>query len=83
MILTAANGDHLYGLYDHDDLSSVTVTGGTGRFSHATGSLVNTYWVVPVFWPMPPCDPNTDPMGCVNTSVPWQATWSLTGTISY
>ncbi len=83
MILTAANGDQLYGTYDHDNLSSITVTGGTGRFSDATGSLVNNFVVVPVFWPMPPCDPNTDPMGCTNTTVPWQATWSLTGTINY
>ena len=83
MILTAANGDQLYGLYDHDNLSAVTVTGGTGRFSGATGSLVNDIVVVPVFWPMPPCDPNTDPMGCVNVTVPWQAGWSISGTLSY
>lgn len=83
MILTAANGDQLFGIYDHDDLSSVTVTGGTGRFSGATGSLVNDIVVVPVFWPMPPCDPNTDPMGCANTTVPWQVTWTLAGTIDY
>jgi hypothetical protein len=83
MILTAADGDQLYGTYDHDNLSSITVTGGTGRFSDATGSLVNDIVVVPVFWPMPPCDPNIDPMGCANTTVPWQVTWTLTGTLTY
>lgn len=84
MILTAANGDQLYGTYDHDDLSSVTVTGGTGRFSGATGSLVNNIVVVPAFLPSPPCDPDTSvPPGCLNVYVPWPATWSLTGTISY
>jgi hypothetical protein len=83
MNLTAANGDHLYGIYDHDDLSSVAVTGGTGRFSDAMGSLVNNFLVSPVYWPMPPCDPNTDPMGCVNVTVPWQAGWSISGTLSY
>ena len=84
MILTAANGDQLYGIYNHDDLSSITVTGGTGRFSDATGSLAVTYQLVPAFLPSPPCDPNTSvPPGCLNVHVPWPAIWWLTGTLSY
>ncbi len=84
MNLTAANGDHLYGTYDHDDLSSVSITGGTGRFSDATGSLVVTYWLVPAFLPMPPCDPETSvPPGCLNVYVSWPAVWSISGTLSY
>jgi hypothetical protein len=85
--LTAASGDHVYGTYDYQpgsgEVSPVVVTGGTGRFSEATGTLTLTYWVIPVFWPMPPCDPDTDPMGCVNVTVPWQAGWSISGTLGY
>jgi hypothetical protein len=85
--LRAANGDYLYGEYDYQpgsaEVNPLIITGGTGRFSDATGTLLVTPWAIPVFWPMPPCDPNTDPMGCVNVTVPWQAGWSITGSIGY
>jgi hypothetical protein len=88
LAMIAANGDILYGVYDYDPGSDsnsipVTFTGGTGRFSDASGTAVVTYWTNPVFWPMPPCDPNTDPLGCMNVTVPWSAGWSFTGTINY
>jgi len=88
MTLTAANGDKLYGVYDFDPLSpvqsvTVTFTGGTGRFADASGTVVVSYTVVPQFKPIPPCDPNTDPFGCLNSAVPWPATWSMSGTINY
>jgi hypothetical protein len=88
MTMTAANGDILYGTYNYDPNSTgntipLTFVGGTGRFADATGTVIVTYWVDPVFWPMPPCDPKTDPLGCMNLTVPWSAGWSFTGTINY
>jgi hypothetical protein len=89
MTITAANGDTLNGTYNYDPNSTsnsipTTITGGTGRFAGATGTVVVTYSVNPVFWPMPPCNPDTSvPPGCLNVTVPWSASWSITGTISY
>ncbi|HEY5185866.1 MAG TPA: hypothetical protein VIM19_13385 [Actinomycetes bacterium] len=61
MTLTAANGDEIYGSYTND-LAFVdgtvrvtgwlTITGGTGRFAHATGSLWQDHTVF--LGPAPP-----------------------------
>lgn len=88
MTLTAANGDQLYAVYDYDLFSTspsitVTLTGGTGRFADAAGTVEVTPHVTPQFKPMPPCDPNSDPFGCLDPDVPWPGSWSMTGMISY
>ncbi len=87
LILTAANGDKLYGVYDYDLFSDgpivATLTGGTGRFMDASGTISITYDVVAQFKPMPPCDPNTDPFGCLDPDVPWPWSATMTGAISY
>lgn len=81
MIITAANGDELHGTYTYPGFGEdfpITVTGGTGRFTAATGRLVNYVEFVPQFED-PPCRFE----GCLNPFVPWPAWGTLTGTISY
>jgi hypothetical protein len=62
MTLTAANGDHLFGTYETQWVFSngtvsvagdLTVTGGTGRFDGATGTLRQDH-VISVTSPSPP-----------------------------
>lgn len=54
VVTTAANGDRLFGTYDGMMTSDTTfaetvvITGGTGRFSGATGSIDETGWFDPV-----------------------------------
>ena len=84
LTLRAANGDSLYGTYDYrpgGEMNPVIVTGGTGRFSGATGTLFVTYWADPDHPGVlpPPCDPSTDPTGCLVLP----AGWSISGTLSY
>lgn len=83
--LIAANGDELYGVYDYpaiDDGSPIVFTGGTGRFANASGSATVVYDVNPEFVEGCPIDPD-DPFPCMDFSVPWQWSSTLTGTISY
>lgn len=83
----AANGDKLYGIYDYDPASetnslTLTLNGGTGRFTSASGAVVVTYQAIPQF--IPGCNPVPDPFPCFDFSVPWPATWILTGgTLTY
>ena len=83
--LIAANGDELYGVYDYpaiDDGSPIVFNGGTGRFANATGEATVVYDVIPVF--VEGCDIDSeDPFPCMDFSVPWQWSSTLTGTISY
>ena len=86
MNLISANGDELHGTYDYDPLSEsnqfpITLHGGTGLFAEASGTVICTYDVVPQF--IPGCDPDPDPFACVDFSVPWPWSATLTGTISY
>jgi hypothetical protein len=83
--LIAANGDELYGTYNYDPLSDsnefpITLTGGTGSFADASGTVVVTYDVIPQF--IPGCNPEPDPFPCMDFSVPWPWSATLTGTIS-
>lgn len=79
MTMTAANGDKLYGVYDYGPEPLVaTFTGGTGRFAHASGTVVITYEVIPQFQE-PPCRFEF----CLSPYVPWPWSGTMTGTISY
>lgn len=86
MTITAANGDELWGEYQYPGLgedSPISITGGTGRFTDAQGTVVQNSEFIPQFKPVPPCDPVTDPFECMNPAVPWPAWGTMTGTISY
>ncbi len=87
LTLTAANGDKLFGVYDYEMSSgnsiTMTLTGGTGRFANATGTILATFQTVMQFKPMPPCEPATDPFGCLDPNVPWPWSATMTGTIGY
>jgi hypothetical protein len=75
LVLRAADGDELDGVYDYpaiDDGAPITITGGTGRFANASGSLEVTYAVTPVY-----------AGGQPDFSVPWKWEALLNGTISY
>lgn len=83
MILVAANGDELYGVYDYDPTSEsnripVTLTGGTGRFADATGLVVATYNIIPQL--LAGCDDPSD-FGCLDFSVAWPWWATLRGNI--
>ena len=53
LVITAANGDQLFGTYDGVMTSDTTftetmvITGGTGRFAGATGTIDETGWFDP------------------------------------
>jgi hypothetical protein len=85
MVLTAANGDELYGTYDYvpgpPTPIPVTWTGGTGRFEGVSGSALMTWRVVQQF--IPGCNPVPNPFPCYDFFVPWPWTATLEGTISY
>jgi hypothetical protein len=85
LTLIGAKGDELYGIYDYDPMSEsnqfpITFNGGTGLFADASGTVIATYDVVPQF--IPGCV-NPDPFVCMDFSVPWPWSATLTGTISY
>ena len=87
MTLIAANGDELHGYYDYPGIdagSPITFDGGTGRFANAVGEVLVHYDVIPVFW-CEPADWNDEDavFACMDFTVPWQWTATLTGTISY
>jgi hypothetical protein len=54
LVVTAANGDHLYATYDGvmtgdtTFAETVIVTGGTGRLAGATGTIDETGWFDPI-----------------------------------
>lgn len=82
----AANGDKLYGIYNYDPMSEsdnfpITLNGGTGLFVDASGAVTITYQVEPKF--IEGCNPDPDPFPCMDFSVPWPWSATLTGTISY
>lgn len=86
LTLTAANGDKLYGRYDYDPTSEsnsfpVTWAGGTGRFADASGTAVVAYEVIPRF--ISGCNPEPDPFPCLDFSVSWPWSATITGTVSY
>jgi hypothetical protein len=86
LTLISANGDELYAIYDYDPMSEsneipITLNGGTGKFADASGPVILTYDVVPQF--KSDCDPETDPFGCMDLSIPWPWSATLIGTISY
>ncbi len=86
MKLIAANGDELFGTYNYDPASAsnvipITLTGGTGLFVDASGSVAITYNVIPQF--IPGCNPEPDPVPCFDYSVSWPWSATLTGRISY
>jgi hypothetical protein len=84
--LVAANGDELYGTYNYDPASEsndipIILNGGTGLFADASGTVIMTYEVIPQF--IPGCDPDPDPFPCMDFSISWPWSATLTGTISY
>lgn len=54
LVITAANGDRVYGTYDGvmtgetTFAETLTITGGTGRFAGASGTVDETGWFDPV-----------------------------------
>ena len=54
LVITAANGDKLYGTYDGvmtgetTYVETMVITGGTGRFAGATGTVDESGWFDPV-----------------------------------
>jgi hypothetical protein len=86
LTLVAANGDELYGTYNYDPASEdnyfpINLNGGTGAFGDASGTVIMTYEVTPQF--IPDCNPEPDPFPCMDFSVPWPWSATMTGTISY
>lgn len=84
--LIAANGDKLYGVYNYDpnidsDNFPITLNGGTGLFVEASGTVIITYQVEPRF--IEGCNMEPDPFVCMDFSVAWPWSATLTGTISY
>jgi len=84
--ITAANGDKLIGQYDYDPNSTslafpISWVGGTGRFTHATGSVAGSFTVTPQF--IPGCTPVQSPFECYDYTVPWPWSATFSGTISY
>lgn len=53
LVITAANGDKLYGTYggvmtgETTFVESMVITGGTGRFAEATGTVAESGWFNP------------------------------------
>jgi hypothetical protein len=83
MVLIAANGDELYGIYDYPGIeggSPIVFTGGTGRFEGASGEAAIDFGLVPVLFEG--CD-DPDDFSCLNLFVTWQWFATLSGTISY
>jgi hypothetical protein len=83
--IVAANGDELYGTYNYGpeyegDEIPVTLDGGTGAFADASGAVIMKYEVIPQF--IPECNPEPDPFPCMDFSVAWPWSATLTGTIS-
>jgi hypothetical protein len=94
LTIAAANGDAVYGTYDYDpsdetNVIPITITGGTGRFEGASGSLTEVYSIEPQFTDVCTTVPFCFPVDLGEGEVfldlsarwPWSAT--LTGTIRY
>jgi hypothetical protein len=91
--IVAANGDKVYGTYDYDpndetNVIPITITGGTGRFKGASGSLTEVYRVEPQFSTVcttePLClDVSGDGSLFLDLTVPWPWSATLTGTITF
>ena len=83
----------MYGAYDYDpsdetNVIPITITGGTGRFKDASGSLTEVYNVEPQFTTVcttePFCfDVSGDGSLFLDLTVRWPWSATLTGTISY
>jgi hypothetical protein len=83
VVLIAANGDELRGVYDYPGIdvgTPIVFTGGTGRFEGASGEAVIEYWTIPVLFEG--CD-DPENFFCLNLFTPWQWYATLNGTISY
>lgn len=83
MTITTADGAKLFGEYDYDPASTshdipITITGGTGRFWGATGTVVMTFTVTQQF-KRGCADPI--PFNCMDFTVPWPWTSVATGTV--
>jgi len=84
LVLIAANGDELYGLYDYYEvegapfLSPIALDGGTGRFAAASGEVEADFVAVPVLK-----DGCNDPgnFDCFDFTVPWPWWATVRGTI--
>jgi hypothetical protein len=93
LTIVAANGDKLYGAYDYDpsdetNVIPITITGGTGRFKGASGSLTEAYSIEPQFTTVcttePFCfDVSGDGSLFLDLTAPWPWSATLTGTINY
>ncbi len=92
LTMVAANGDRVFGTYDYDpygpDVIPITITGGTGRFKGASGSLTEVYSVEPQFSAVcttePVCvDVSGDGSLYLDLSARWPWSATLTGTITY
>lgn len=94
LTIVAANGDEVYATYDYDpsdetNVIPITITGGTGRFKDASGSLTEVYSVEQQFTTVCTTEPfcfDVDPgegelFLDLSARWPWSAT--LTGTITY
>jgi hypothetical protein len=83
IILVAADGDELHGIYDYDPATGgveipIVFDGGTGRFSEASGLIVAVSGIVPEL--KEGCDDPTN-FDCLDFSVRWQWWSTLTGSI--
>ena len=94
LTIVAANGDKLYGAYDYDpsdetNVIPITITGGTGRFKGASGSLTEAYSIEPQFTTVCTTEPfcfDVDPGDgelFLDLTAPWPWSATLTGTINY
>ncbi len=93
LTIVAANGDKVYGTYDYDpsdetNVIPITITGGTGRFKGASGSLTEVYSVDPQFTTVcttePFCfDVSGDGSLFLDLTARWPWSATLTGTINY
>jgi hypothetical protein len=90
LTLVAADGDELYGTYNYpedSDVIPITITGGTGRFEDASGSVEAVSSPEQQFTPECTTEPFCFGVGEGGTFLdftvrwPWSAT--LTGTITY
>jgi hypothetical protein len=85
LTLVAANGDELNGVYDYDpfdeeNLITVFFIGGTGRFGDASGEGVLAYEAIPEL--VEGCNDPTN-FACLDLSVPWRWSATLTGHVTY
>ncbi len=89
VILTNRQGHELHGYYEYDDTDdgkvTITIDGGTGPFSGATGKLKATIGLEPQF--IPGCD-DPESFDCLDVGmpgqpgVPWPWWASMRGTVA-